>query len=144
MDPSYGQGGGFLTDDDRGLDHLMEQNEAELSFLSAYGGIDGKSEVDGPKILAALKRFLQAGGLACEGDDTSITFACGEASASSAGCEFVFNGDDLPLVQSDVIAAGFDNGVLASDRSRVSVHLCDWSTEQRRFVERLVEHHLHG
>lgn len=133
-----------MTDDERGLDHLMEQNEAELSFLSAYGGVEGHREVDGSSILGALKRFLQAGGLVCEGDENSITFACGEASASSNGCEFIFNGEDLPLVQSDVIATGFDKGVLASDRSRVCVYICDWSTEQRRFVERLVEHHLHG
>lgn len=51
-----------MTDDERGLDHLMEQNEAELSFLSAYGGVDGNREVDGSSILSALKRFLQAGG----------------------------------------------------------------------------------
>lgn len=133
-----------MTDDERGLDHLMEQNEAELSFLSAYGGVEGHREVDGSSILGALKRFLQAGGLVCEGDENAITFACGEASASSDGCEFIFNGEDLPLVQSDVIATGFDKGVLASDRSRVRVYICDWSTEQRRFVERLVEHHLHG
>ena len=133
-----------MTDDERGLDHLMEQNEAELSFLSAYGGVDGNREVDGTSILSALKRFLQAGGLACEGNDTAITFACGEASVSSEGCEFIFSGKNLPLVQSDVIASGFDKGVLASDRSHVRVFICDWSGEQRRFVERLVEHHLHG
>ena len=133
-----------MTDDERGLDHLMEQNEAELSFLSAYGGVEGNRDVDSSSILGALKRFLQAGGIACEGDDSGITFACGEASASSDGCEFIFNGEDLPLVQSDLIATGFDKGNLASDRSRVCVYIFDWSAQQRRFIERLVEHHLHG
>ena len=133
-----------MTDDERGLDHLMEQNEAELSFLSAYGGVEGNRDVDSSSILGALKRFLQAGGIACEGDDSAITFACGEASASSDGCEFIFNGEDLPLVQSDLIATGFDKGNLASDRSRVCVYIFDWSAQQRRFIERLVEHHLHG
>ena len=133
-----------MTDDERGLDHLMEQNEAELSFLSAYGGVEGNRDVDSSSILGALKRFLQAGGIACEGDDSGITFACGEASASSDGCEFIFNGEDLPLVQSDLIATGFDKGNLASDRSRVCVYICAWSAQQRRFIERLVEHHLHG
>lgn len=133
-----------MTDDERGLDHLMEQNEAELSFLSAYGGVEGNQDVDSSSILGALKRFLQAGGIACEGDDSGITFACGEASASSDGCQFIFNGEDLPLVQSDLIATGFDKGNLASDRSRVCVYIFDWSAQQRRFIERLVEHHLHG
>ena len=133
-----------MTDDERGLDHLMEQNEAELSFLSAYGGVEGNRDVDRSRIPGALKRFLQAGGIACEGDDSAITFACGEASASSDGCEFIFNGEDLPLVQSDLIATGFDKGNLASDRSRVCVYIFDWSAQQRRFIERLVEHHLHG
>ncbi|MDB3858806.1 hypothetical protein N9289_02205 [Candidatus Poseidonia sp.] len=133
-----------MTDDERGLDHLMEQNEAELSFLSAYGGVEGNRDVDSSSILGALKRFLQAGGIACEGDDSAITFACGEASASSDGCQFIFNGEDLPLVQSDLIATGFDKGNLASDRSRVCVYIFDWSAQQRRFIERLVEHHLHG
>ena len=133
-----------MTDDERGLDHLMEQNEAELSFLSAYGGVEGNLDVDSSSILGALKRFLQAGGIACEGDDSAITFACGEASASSDGCQFIFNGEDLPLVQSDLIATGFDKGNLASDRSRVCVYIFDWSAQQRRFIERLVEHHLHG
>lgn len=133
-----------MTDDERGLDHLMEQNEAELSFLSAYGGVEGNRDVDSSSILGALKRFLQAGGIACEGDDSGITFACGEASASSDGCQFIFNGEDLPLVQSDLIATGFDKGNLASDRSRVCVYIFDWSAQQRRFIERLVEHHLHG
>ena len=133
-----------MTDDERGLDHLMEQNEAELSFLSAYGGVEGNQDVDSSSILGALKRFLQAGGIACEGDDSAITFACGEASASSDGCQFIFNGEDLPLVQSDLIATGFDKGNLASDRSRVCVYIFDWSAQQRRFIERLVEHHLHG
>ena len=32
--------------DTRGLDHLMEQNETELDFLSAYGGVDDGQKGD--------------------------------------------------------------------------------------------------
>lgn len=55
-----------MGEDRRGLDHLMEQNETELGFLSAYGGVDDASSSDGEAILAALKRFLTAGGVACQ------------------------------------------------------------------------------
>ena len=49
--------------DGRGLDHLMEQNETELDFLSAYGGVDDGQKGDGHALLSALQRFLRAGGL---------------------------------------------------------------------------------
>ena len=52
-----------MSGDGRGLDHLMEQNETELDFLSAYGGLDDGQMGDGAAILAALQRFLRAGGL---------------------------------------------------------------------------------
>ena len=43
----------------RDLDHLMEQNDTELTFLSAYGGTT--LEGDGAPLMAALKWFLNAG-----------------------------------------------------------------------------------
>ena len=43
----------------RDLDHLIEQNDTELTFLSAYGGTT--LEGDGAPLMAALKRFLNAG-----------------------------------------------------------------------------------
>ena len=49
-----------MPDDRRGLDHLMEQNETELGFLAAYGGVDDQDQSDGDAILAALERFLKA------------------------------------------------------------------------------------
>ena len=30
----------MMGSEGRGLDHLMEQNDTELAFLSAYGGVD--------------------------------------------------------------------------------------------------------
>ena len=48
--------------DGRGLDHLMEQNETELDFLSAYGGVDDGQKGDGHALLSALQRFCGPAG----------------------------------------------------------------------------------
>ena len=74
------------TEDGRGLDHLMEQNEAELSFLSAYGGVDSAKGEDGQAILEALMRFMRAGGLACELKENEVHFDFGTARAEPDGC----------------------------------------------------------
>ena len=127
--------------DGRGLDHLMEQNETELDFLSAYGGVDDGKKGDGHALLSALQRFLRAGGLEAELNDSILNFAWGSARAEEDGCRLVVSGDHLPLVDSDLMVAGFSDGHLNAERSEVSVLLTAWSMEQRRFIERLVEHH---
>ncbi len=131
----------MMTDDRRGLDHLMEQNETELGFLSAYGGADDGANSDGEAVLSALKRFLTAGGVRCETVDSKLRFPFGSASATEDGCVFTAKGVHLPLVQSDLHASGFLRPELANDRSTVTVVLTMWTMDQRRFVERLVEHH---
>lgn len=130
--------------DGRGLDHLMEQNEAELGFLSAYGGVDGGSQTDGVSLLSALHRFLKAGGMASTLEGTRLSFEAGHAEAEEHGCRFSFKGSHLPLVASDMKSSGFAEGELSADRSEVNVVFTAWSMDQRRFVERLVEHHVHG
>ena len=130
-----------MPNDQRGLDHLMEQNEAELDFLSAYGGVDDASSTDGEAILAALERFLKAGGTTCENDEGTLVFAFGTAKAEKEGCRVEARGEHLPLVKSDMHASGFRGAELAKDRSSVDVWLTDWGMDQRRFIERLVEHH---
>jgi len=130
-----------MPNDRRGLDHLMEQNEAELDFLSAYGGVDDASSTDAEAILAALERFLKAGGIGCEDDEGTLVFAFGTAKAEDEGCRIIVHGQHLPLVTSDMHASGFRSAVLAGDRSSVEVWLTAWGMEQRRFIERLVEHH---
>ena len=127
--------------DGRGLDHLMEQNETELDFLSAYGGVDDGKKGDGHALLSALQRFLRAGGLEAELNDSTLNFAWGSARVEDDGCRLVVSGEHLPLVDSDLMVAGFSDGHLNAERSEVSVLLTAWSMEQRRFVERLVEHH---
>ena len=130
-----------MGEDRRGLDHLMEQNETELGFLSAYGGVDDGSSSDGEAILAALKRFLVAGGVDVQEVSNGVTFAFGSAAVDPQGCRFEAKGTALPLVESDVRGNAFLAHALASDRSTVSVCFTQWTMDQRRFVERLVEHH---
>ena len=130
-----------MPDDRRGLDHLMEQNETELGFLAAYGGVDDQDQSDGDAILGALERFLKAGGLACKSKDRRLDFAFGTATVTEDGCLFTAHGSFLPLVASDVQGVGFGKAVLSEDRSEVEVFLTQWTSEQRRFIERLVEHH---
>ena len=55
-----------------------------------------------------------------------------------------FTGENLPLVKSDLQVNGLRDGELDDDRTKVSVLLTAWSVDQRRFIERLVEHHLRG
>ncbi len=50
------------------------------------------------------------------------------------------NGNNLPLVNSDLIQVGFVDGNLSKDKSSVSVVMQNWDYEQRRFIERLVEY----
>ena len=53
----------MMPNDSRGLDHLMEQNETELDFLSAYGGVDDGQQGDAYALFSAVHRFLVAGGV---------------------------------------------------------------------------------
>ena len=57
------------------------------------------------------------------------------------GCRIEARGEHLPLVKSDMHASGFRRAELAKDRSKVDVWLTAWGMDQRRFIERLVEHH---
>ena len=69
----------MMGSEGRGLDHLMEQNDTELTFLSAYGGVGDAAKSDGAAILAALKRFLIAGGMKAKLEDQTLVFAAGNA-----------------------------------------------------------------
>ena len=129
------------TEDVRGLDHLMEQNEAELSFLSAYGGVDSPKGEDGSAILEALLRFMRAGGIECEHKDGKVVFEFGLATAESDGCLIECKGKHLPLVASDLHAPGFHDGIIGTKRDTVSVRITSWNQDHRRFLERLAEHH---
>lgn len=128
----------------RDLDHLMEQNSTELDFLSAYGG--SSSEGDGKAIFSALQRYLKAGGVQTKLNrkKDSIAFSFGKAKCEPNGCKISFEGENLPLVASDLLQAGFARGVLDDNREKGSVVMVEWGAEQRRFIERLVEYFTHG
>ena len=101
----------------RGLDHLIEQNETDLDFLSAYGGGESPEEL--------LKLV-----------ENTITKQM-KVEAVEDGVVFSLSISNLPLVKSDIERRGFLNGKL--DKKGVRVTITDFGPEQRRFIERLVE-----
>ena len=123
----------------RDLDHLIEQNDTELTFLSAYGGIANDSEAPS-SILSALMRFLKAGGIKIQEKNQWIEFEFGYAKCVDNGCKVYFKGSSLPLVNSDLMQNGFIDGKLPVRRGSCTVTMQIWDVEQRRFVERLIEH----
>ena len=101
----------------RGLDHLIEQNETDLGFLSAYGGGESSEEL--------LNLIQQA-----VSEEMQIEIA-------DEGVSFALQLPNLPLVPSDIERRGFLNGKLTTEG--VEVTITDYGPEQRRFIERLVE-----
>ena len=101
----------------RSLDDLIEQNEADLGFLSAYGGGESPEE-----ILEHIEKISNSQ------FDLKIM-------ADGVMVKLVAN--HLPLVASDLSRRGFLNGKL--DSTKVEVIICAWGPDQRRFIERLVE-----
>jgi hypothetical protein len=124
----------------RGLDHLIEQNSTELEFLSAYGSGAIESDVDVNSLLDALVRFLKAGQVKTKRSGDKVTFSFGTATMTDKGLLLECKGKNLPLVNSDLTEVGFVDGNLSKDKSSVSVVMQNWNYEQRRLVERLVEH----
>ena len=101
----------------RGLDHLMEQNETDLGFLSAYGGGENPEE-----LLALIQAEI------CSEMKVKIV---------DEGISFSLKQQGLPLVPSDIARRGFINGKL--NAKGVKVTITDFGPEQRRFIERLNE-----
>ncbi len=62
-------------------------------------------------------------------------------SKTATSLRLTFNSPEpLPLVKSDLIAAGLSAGSLAENRLEASCIIDEWSLATRRLVERLVEH----
>jgi hypothetical protein len=123
----------------RDFDHLIEQNSTELSFLSAYGGL-ASDTADSTGIFSAIKRFMAAGGVEFSESKEKLEFEFGYVKIVDNGVKVHVKGKSLPLVASDLTQAGFVDGKLPARRGSCTVTLQDWDIEQRRFVERLVEH----
>ncbi len=126
----------------RGLDDLLAQHDQDLPFLDAYGPSIGDS--DGlpagtgtdpvEQLMEAITRLLQAEG---HQDSELITR---EVKENGVQITIQSGGEKLPLVPSDLGAPGFEEGILAADRSEASVTIVQWGIPARRLLERLCEH----
>ena len=123
----------------RDFDHLIEQNSTELTFLSAYGGLASET-ADSAGILSAVKRFLSSGGVEFSETADKLELEFGYVKIVDNGVKVYIKGKSLPLVASDLTQAGFVDGKLPIRKGSCTVTLQDWDMEQRRFIERLVEH----
>ena len=123
----------------RDFDHLIEQNSTELTFLSAYGGLTTEA-TDSTAIFSAIKRFISAGGVKFSGSSNELILEFGYVKIVDNGVKIYIKGKSLPLVASDLTQAGFVDGKLPVGKGSCTVTLQDWDIEQRRFIERLVEH----
>ena len=123
----------------RDFDHLIEQNSTELTFLSAYGGL-AREPADSAGIFSAVKRFLSAGGVEFSETADKLELEFGYVKIVDNGVKVYIKGKSLPLVASDLTQAGFVDGKLPVRKGSCTVTLQDWDIEQRRFIERLVEH----
>ena len=134
--------GGVMTSKQsksRDFDHLIEQNSTELTFLSAYGGLDNQS-ADAAGIFQAIKRFLKAGGVSFSESDGKLELEFGYVKQVDNGCKIYIKSTALPLVSSDLTQPGFVDGKLTKRKTSCTVTIQEWEMEQRRFIERLVEH----
>ncbi len=107
----------MITLTGRGLDHLIEQNATELGFLSAYGGGESPEE-----LLELISKSIVS--------EVQL-------SLHEDGVIFELIKENLPLVPSDLLRRGFQDGKLTKEG--VTVVITDFGPEQKRFVERLVE-----
>lgn len=121
----------------RGLDELLEDNDVDLPFLSAYGdateehleGITpstGSDDVE--ELLAAMNRHLagEIEGLSLSKKKEGVLLE-------------MKNSEVLPLVPSDLQLPGFSKGQLSADRLTASVVINSWGIEVRRLLDRLAE-----
>ncbi len=131
----------FLTiqDDDRGLDHLIEQNSTELGFLEAYGSED---EMSNDAIIEAVRLFLKKENVGYEDKDNGIKHDFGTFQFSDeGGVSFEFLGTSFPLVPSDFAYSDIANGLVNTKKKCVQGELFDWNERSVRFFSRLIEHH---
>lgn len=125
-------------EDERGLDHLMEQNSTELGFLDVYGS---DASMSNDEILRMMSSFLTKQSVEFSINKGSIdhefgSFRCLE----EGGVRFQFNGKTLPLVPSDFEDAQIANGLLHQKKG-TSGELHTWDSRTARFFARLIEFH---
>ena len=101
------------------LDHLMEQNETDLPFLSSYVGTQTTEE-----ILEWVKKASPEGM---------------EVRMNENGVMVSLQAANLPMVLSDIQGLGFENPFLSEDRHNMSVIITIVGDEQKRLMSRLNE-----
>ena len=125
--------------EERGLDHLIEQNSTELGFLDIYGEGDDQGDEE---ILSSMLQYLRLHDVKCDEVDRGFSFDFGKASIhDEGGVEFLIQMKHLPLVPTDVEKAEIANGVLDDQRCELRGVLFLWTDIQLRFFERLIEHY---
>ena len=77
----------------RGLDHLIEQNDTELGFLSAYGGGESPEE-----LLSLIENVV------CDEIKLEVV---------ESGVKLNLDIDNPPLVPSDIKRRGFTDGAVS-------------------------------
>ncbi|MDP7202730.1 MAG: hypothetical protein QGF72_01200 [Candidatus Poseidoniaceae archaeon] len=120
----------------RGLDDLLDDNDVDLPFLSAYGEASGE-HIEGSllttepqELHAAMRRHM----------DDNIPEEL-KIKVVENGVLLEINAENaLPLVPSDLAMPGFEKGELSDDRSSASVIITAWGVEVRRLLDRLSEH----
>ncbi|MEC8541450.1 MAG: hypothetical protein VXY53_06395, partial [Candidatus Thermoplasmatota archaeon] len=95
---------------------------------------------DSTAIFSAIKRFLSAGGVNFSESNNQLNLEFGYVKIVDNGVKIHIKGKSLPLVASDLTQAGFIDGNLPVRKGSCTVTLQDWDIEQRRFIERLIEH----
>ena len=120
----------------RGLDDLLDDNDVDLPFLSAYGEASGEHiegslvATDSQELHAAMRRHMD------DNIPEELKMKVGED-----GVLLEVSGKNaLPLVPSDLAMPGFEKGELSDDRKSASVIITAWGVEVRRLLDGLSEH----
>jgi hypothetical protein len=105
---------------------------------------------DGAELLDALARHIRSVTSNCEElvlavELDSLTLGiyleAKLTSKTATSLSLAFNSPEpLPLVASDLIAAGLSDGSLAMNRLEASCTIDEWGIAGRRLIERLIEH----
>jgi len=120
----------------RGLDDLLDDNDVDLPFLSAYGEASGE-HIEGSLVTTAPEELHE---VMLRHMDRDIPEEL-ELQVIDDGVLIKMNCENpLPLVPSDLTMPGFEKGVLSSDRNSASVLITAWGIEVRRLLDRLKEH----
>ena len=120
----------------RGLDDLLDDNDVDLPFLSAYGEASGE-HIEGSLVATNPQELHDAMMRHIDGNFPEEL----RMKVEEDGVLLEVSGENaLPLVPSDLAMPGFEKGELSDDRKSASVIITAWGVEVRRLLDRLSEH----